>query len=177
VAKKRAFVFNDKAKQAYLLLLEKSGLPYKSAKSIGTSGRRMLSECEQDKEFATACEDAMHFFRESVEEEVYRRAVEGVEEPVFYKGSVCGHVTKYSDTMLSLLVKKENPAFGEKLKVDTTIHGGVLLTLPVAPTAQEWLDGTQEAPQLPAAENEENESDLEKNVIDVECETEPVPVG
>ena len=32
-----------------------------------------------------------------------RRAIEGVDKPVFYMGEECGYITEYSDTMLAML--------------------------------------------------------------------------
>lgn len=42
---------------------------------------------------------------ESLEAEARRRAVEGWDEPVFYKGHQCGGIRKYSDTLLIFLMK------------------------------------------------------------------------
>ncbi len=47
---------------------------------------------------------------EHLEEEARRRAFDGVDEPVFYKGSPCGVVRKYSDTLLIFLLKAAKPA-------------------------------------------------------------------
>lgn len=59
-----------------------------------------------------------------LEEEARRRAVEGVEEPVFHKGEVCGVITKYSDTLLIFLMKGAMP---EKYRerVESRIHADV----------------------------------------------------
>lgn len=41
--------------------------------------------------------------------EAHRRAVEGVEKPVFHKGVEVGSVREYSDTLLMFLLKKWHP--------------------------------------------------------------------
>lgn len=46
---------------------------------------------------------------ELLEAEAVRRAYEGVDEPVFYQGSECGEVRKYSDTLLMFLLKGMMP--------------------------------------------------------------------
>ncbi len=38
-----------------------------------------------------------------------RRAVEGVDEPRFHDGQICGHVRKYSDTLLIFMLKARRP--------------------------------------------------------------------
>ena len=40
-----------------------------------------------------------------LEEEARRRAIEGVDEPVFHDGAVCGYKRRYSDTLLIFLMK------------------------------------------------------------------------
>ena len=44
-----------------------------------------------------------------LEDEAKRRAVQGVEEPVFHRGEICGKVRKYSDTLLIFLMKGAMP--------------------------------------------------------------------
>jgi hypothetical protein len=65
---------------------------------------------ETDAEFAAAWDDSLDQGADTSrmrccaalgaasEDEVLRRARDGVEEPRFYEGEVCGHVRKYSDT-------------------------------------------------------------------------------
>jgi hypothetical protein len=38
-----------------------------------------------------------------------RRCKDGVEEPRFYEGEVCGHVRKYSDTLAIFLLQARRP--------------------------------------------------------------------
>lgn len=64
--------------------------------------------------FDEAHEDAC----EALETEARRRAVDGVEEPVFYKGAECGKVRKYSDTLLIFLMKGAMPTkYRERLEI------------------------------------------------------------
>jgi hypothetical protein len=44
-----------------------------------------------------------------LEDEVMRRARDGVDEPRFYEGEVCGYVRKYSDTLAIFLLKARRP--------------------------------------------------------------------
>jgi hypothetical protein len=56
------------------------------------------------------------------------RAAHGVEEPVFYKGEICGSTLKYSDTLMALLLKGEFPEkYKDRAEVKTgNIDGEVL---------------------------------------------------
>jgi hypothetical protein len=40
-----------------------------------------------------------------MEDEAVRRAVEGVDRPIYYRGAVCGYVTEYSDDLLIRMLK------------------------------------------------------------------------
>ncbi len=44
------------------------------------------------------------------EEEAVRRAVDGINEPVFYKGRQVGDIRRFSDTLLIFLMKAGDPA-------------------------------------------------------------------
>ena len=42
-------------------------------------------------------------------QEARRRAVTGIDKPVFFKGEVVGSITKYSDSLLMFLLKAHRP--------------------------------------------------------------------
>lgn len=47
---------------------------------------------------------------EQLESEAIRRAYEGVDKPVFYKGKECGAIREFSDTLMMFLLKGMMPA-------------------------------------------------------------------
>ena len=56
--------------------------------------------------------------------EAYRRAKEGVKEPVYYKGRRVGTIRKYSDTLLIFLLKAHRrPVYGDKVENELTTGG------------------------------------------------------
>lgn len=59
--------------------------------------------------YRVAFGDAQEEAADRIEQEAYRRAVEGVEEPVFYQGNVCGVIRKYSDQLLVRLLAARKP--------------------------------------------------------------------
>lgn len=65
----------------------------------------------KDKEFDQGVKDAMEQGYDLWEEEARRRAIDGVLEPVFYRGEEVGTIRKYSDQLLTTLLK------GRKAKV------------------------------------------------------------
>jgi hypothetical protein len=58
-----------------------------------------------DPEFAAAWDDAVEQSTDELVGEMYRRAKEGVEKPVFHQGAECGRVREYSDAMAIFLAK------------------------------------------------------------------------
>ena len=59
------------------------------------------------------------------EDELQRRSIEGVEEPVYQGGELVGYKRKYSDTLLLGLLKSEDPdKYSDKQQVQLT--GAVL---------------------------------------------------
>src|SRR6267142_3657277 len=59
--------------------------------------------------FREAWDEALEASIEQLEQEARRRALEGVNEPVFYKGDVCGVIRKYSDTLAIFLLQAHRP--------------------------------------------------------------------
>jgi len=58
-----------------------------------------------------------------IEDEIYRRGVQGWLEPVYYQGEVCGRVRRYSDGLLTFLAKARMPEkYGQRVAV--TGHDG-----------------------------------------------------
>jgi len=64
---------------------------------------------EADEEFRRRWNKAAEIGAEALEDEAVRRAHEGWEDPVFYQGTQCATVRKYSDTLLIFLLKGRKP--------------------------------------------------------------------
>jgi molybdenum-dependent DNA-binding transcriptional regulator ModE len=79
-----------------------------AAENVGIE-RQKHYEWLNDPEYKKMFEDAKEDAADALEKEARRRAVEGVDEPVFYQGCVCGTVRKYSDLLLTVLLKGNRP--------------------------------------------------------------------
>jgi hypothetical protein len=64
---------------------------------------------DRDPRFAAAWDEAAEDGTDLLELECRRRAVEGVDRPVFYKGQQVGTVKEYSDRLLIFLLKANRP--------------------------------------------------------------------
>lgn len=75
-----------------------------------------------DQDFSAAWDSAIELSMDKAEAELYRRAVEGVEKPVYQGGELVGHLQEYSDTLLIFMLKSRRRAtYGERLTVDIDV--------------------------------------------------------
>jgi hypothetical protein len=103
---------------AFLTLLSTTGSVQVAARRLGLNRKNLYFKRDHDAEFRAKWEEAVKDSQQSLEDEAYRRAVIGVEEPVFQGGRLVGTVQKYSDGLLTFLLKAHNPnKYSEKLQV------------------------------------------------------------
>jgi Bacteriophage Sf6, terminase small subunit-like len=81
----------------------------RAAQAAGYARPTLYKFRAADVEFAQAWDDALEAGTDELEDEALRRAKDGYEEPRFYEGQLCGHVRKYSDTLLIFLLKARRP--------------------------------------------------------------------
>lgn len=74
---------------------------------------------DDDADFAAAWDIALEDAADMMEEEVHRRAVEGVLRPVYQGGKKVGSVREYSDTLLIFRLKAVRP---EKYRERTEVR-------------------------------------------------------
>jgi len=80
-----------------------------AASTVGVKPSTPYAWRKQDERFAAAWEAAEEAGTDIIEEEAFRRAVTGVEKPVYRGGEVVGHIADYSDAMLMFLLKSRRP--------------------------------------------------------------------
>lgn len=80
-----------------------------AAAAIGIKPSLPYNWRKQDETFAAAWSAAEEAGTDIIEEEAFRRAVTGVEKPVYRGGEIVGHVADYSDAMLMFLLKSRRP--------------------------------------------------------------------
>jgi hypothetical protein len=82
----------------------------KAAKACRVGRRTVYDWLENDKNFKAKFKKARKVAVGVLEDEAHRRAVEGVDKPIFYKGKrVKAKVKEYSDTLLIVLLKANAP--------------------------------------------------------------------
>lgn len=75
----------------------------------GLSRKAMLSYCEQWPELEEQRLEAVRQSVDKLRQAAWTRAVDGVETPVFQRGQRLGTVKQFSDQLLALLLKGEDP--------------------------------------------------------------------
>lgn len=124
--------------------VKQTGVKYASAQEFGFSGKWVLRRIQEmdelgDSRWRDLWEESLELFADKLEAEMARRAIEGVDKPVFYKGEEVGTIREYSDQLAITLAKAVRPErFRDNVKVDADVNGGVLL-VPGKMSVEEFL--------------------------------------
>ena len=96
-------------KPAFIEALRATGSVTRAAKYAGRSRNQAYHVRRQSEDFAAQWDDALEEGTDLLDAEARRRAVTGIDKPVFYKGEVVGSITKYSDRLLMFLLRAHRP--------------------------------------------------------------------
>ncbi len=80
-----------------------------AARTAGMSRSSAYALRRADKVFAARWDEALEEACDALEEELRRRAMEGVERPVFHGGRPCGVIRNYSDQLGMFLLRAHRP--------------------------------------------------------------------
>lgn len=90
---------------AFLAVLADGGSPIKACRAIGVDRRTAYNWKNDDPEFSAAWDSAREAGYDSLEDEARRRAVDGVQKPIYHAGARIDTVTEYSDQLLAMMLK------------------------------------------------------------------------
>ena len=118
----------DEIKQAVLDELSKHGILATALSAAGVKRHEYRVWLQTDNDFLEAVDDAMANAADVIEDEVFRRAILGVErEKVIGSGENARHITEivYSDSLAAMLLKGAKPEkFAERTKSELSGPGG-----------------------------------------------------
>jgi hypothetical protein len=121
----------EKRKEQFLKELANRANVSDAARAAGVGRRTAYDWRAADEAFAAAWDEAVEHAVDELEREAWRRAAEGFDEPVYQKGELVGTVRRYSDHLMSVLLKAHRPEkFRERTQTELTGPGGG--PLPVA---------------------------------------------
>lgn len=135
----------DEKKAELLAMVEADGNVTMAAKRAGVSRNSVYYQRKVDPDFDAAMEEAIEVAIAKLENEARRRAVDGVDKPVYQQGQLVGHVTEYSDKLLEMLLRAHRP---EKYRDNNSTPGGVTVNI------LSFADGTQKVELVPAPTQE-----------------------
>jgi len=97
-----------------------------SAKRAGVTRSSHYKRLSRDPRYKDEFEDIEELIRDTIRAEIHRRALDGVDIPIFYQGNHVHTIKKYSDTLLLALAKAHCPEFRDPIEVQR-IDPGVTL--------------------------------------------------
>lgn len=124
MAKKWLRFCNNKRKDDFLNYLIQTGTITKAAKKAGID-RSSHYVWLQDEKYAAAYEKARKMAADAFEEEAVRRAIEGDEVKIYYKGEEVGSRFVKSDYLLAMILKGMKPEVykeAPEVNVNTNIN-------------------------------------------------------
>lgn len=142
VPKKNAgSVRRQRKEQAFLVALAQTAQVMASAIAAGyTDTSALQKRRREDEEFAEKWTHALTAGNDILVDEAHRRAVDGVHEPQWYKGEICGYTVKHSDAMLMFLIRASDP---EKYRDsarggEINMNFGIAVLPMTAPDEADW---------------------------------------
>lgn len=96
-----------------------------ACRAAGVSRATAYQFRQLDEGFRNQWEAAQEEALDTLEETLRRRALEGIEKPVYYAGKECGKVVSYNDNLgMFLLKSKRRHIYGDDAKTITADDGG-----------------------------------------------------
>jgi hypothetical protein len=95
----------------FIAKLRLSGIPSVAARAVGRGEVVFQKERKTNAAFSDAWDWALREAADLLKLEARRRAVDGIDKPIFYQGDECAVIKEYSDTLLVALLKADHPDF------------------------------------------------------------------
>jgi hypothetical protein len=134
-------VLAKKKRRVFLDVLAKTGRVAEAARACGyTDTAALQAHRRNDEDFAEAWSQALEAAAHVFEEEATRRAIDGVHEPVYYKGEVVGYKLNHSDPLLMFMLRGLKPdTYRENARGhDMNINFGIAVLPMTAPSEGAW---------------------------------------
>lgn len=97
--------WSDEQKQCFVAALRKTANVTAAAEQAGVSRRQAYAMRKRDRDFRKVWDDAVQAAIDELEAALRQRALDGVEQPVFYGGKECGRVRTYNDALGMFLLR------------------------------------------------------------------------
>ncbi len=140
--KRGSYKFDEDARARFLRNYAATGLVYVSCQAAGVSEETVRAYTRDNIEgFADDYATAKGMYRDSLEAEIHRRAVLGVEEPIIGgkdRDEIVTTVQRYSDRLLEFHAKRHIAEYREKSQIDVNVKSGVIALQAPAANMEDW---------------------------------------
>ncbi|MDA5194934.1 hypothetical protein [Govanella unica] len=122
---KKAVLWTLPKRRAFLKALRQTGTVTVAAEKAGVSRGQAYQFRKKDKTFRQAWDDALQAALDELETELRRRAMQGVEQPVYFGGKECGRIRTYNDNLgMFLLRAHRGEVYGAAKGAEETAGSG-----------------------------------------------------
>jgi hypothetical protein len=119
--------------RAFLAAFRETCSKTKAAQSAGIQRQMHYRWMKEDQQYAEAFDAAQEQAIAVLEDEAIRRSVDGVREPIFWKGVECGYKLVYSDGLLQFMLKAARPdRYRERVTQEHTGPDGAPIAVEVS---------------------------------------------
>jgi len=109
---------------AFLGTLSKRANVTEACRAAGIQRATAYKRRAENESFAARWDQAISEASDALMEEAWRRAVDGVDRPVYQGGTQVGSVREYSDRLMEKLLEAHHPAFRRLQRVELTGANG-----------------------------------------------------
>jgi len=115
----KATRFDSRSRATFLKALRTGISVAAAADQAGVARRTVYYRREKDADFASEWDAAIEDGTDRLEDEAFRRALEGTEKSIYYQGKAIGSVRDYSDSLLVFMLKaRRGDKFKDSIKSD-----------------------------------------------------------
>lgn len=107
-------------KAAFLKAYSELGVVTHAAAAAGVSRQTIYQWQEHDEAFGLLMNQSRGEADDAIRREIHRRAIDGLDKPVYQGGRQVGTIREYSDTLLIFLAKSRMPEFRDKQQIEHT---------------------------------------------------------
>lgn len=115
-----SFNFDSPYKHVFLLAMAKTGNISHACRAAKLSRAVHYLWMKQDEEYTHAFALAKEIHRDAIQAESYRRAVEGIERPVYQAGALVGTELVYSDKLLEVMLRGSDPDTYQRKQIEVS---------------------------------------------------------
>ena len=151
-------VFTPDLQEEFFEVLKECGQIGEAITRVGVSRRQYNYVKAESADWEDRVEECLGEAVSVARDTAFERGVRGWEEPVFYKGDVCGHVRKYSDQCLFRWLERTDPRWRRNQMIDVRAQKPAVIAM----TAR-----TSDPAEFAAMEDADREAEQASKVVEL----------